>query len=344
MIKVAQQFTGHNLSSGLLTDFKNSMSIQNDELSMISFWCDSQKYKTPLQQIKFYKKKAKENSPDICVVRGLGPESLYAIIGLKLGGVKKIIVGIHGMYSDLTHICFLKKIFCKKIMEPLILKKSTFFYTVYNNFERQDLIRKYRKKYYGFIYNPVDSKRMACNSYVATKEKKDIINFLYLGRIEKEKGIGEYIGAIEQITKLYDDCFFTFVGSGSYKILSKNHKIRVLPETSETFKFYSNSEVFVLPSYHENLPFSLLEAASYGCYCVATNVGGVSEIAKCIPNCIVIPPKSKDALAEALLKMRKDIGENGFRRFKPNFDSFSFETYCSKMVDVITKTQRNCKK
>ncbi|MFL5767598.1 MAG: glycosyltransferase, partial [Actinomycetota bacterium] len=66
-------------------------------------------------------------------------------------------------------------------------------------------------------------------------------------------------------------------------------------------------DVFCLPSLHEGLPLSLLEALAVGVPVVATSVGGVPE-ALANGGGAVVPPSDAGALATALLELLGDPG------------------------------------
>ena len=59
------------------------------------------------------------------------------------------------------------------------------------------------------------------------------------------------------------------------------------------------ADLFVLPSLYENLPCALIEATASGLPCVATAVGGVSEILNGVGG-LVCPPRDAHALAAAI--------------------------------------------
>ncbi len=142
-------------------------------------------------------------------------------------------------------------------------------------------------------------------------EKKDYNNhnLLYLGRITREKGIRELVAAFEDIRKVYPDSVLylggifeeeTFAGEieGREGIsflgwIDNEQKINMLSECS----------IFVLPSYFEGQPISLLEAMACGCCCVATQVGGIPQIITHGQNGILVEAGNKEALTDTLLSV-----------------------------------------
>ena len=62
----------------------------------------------------------------------------------------------------------------------------------------------------------------------------------------------------------------------------------------------SRSDVFVLPSYNEGLPISILEAMSYGCAIISTPVGGIPEVVK--DNGVLVQPGDIEGIAAAIAR------------------------------------------
>lgn len=62
----------------------------------------------------------------------------------------------------------------------------------------------------------------------------------------------------------------------------------------------SRTDVFVLPSYNEGLPISILEAMSYGCAVISTPVGGIPEVVR--ENGILVQPGDVGGIAAAITR------------------------------------------
>lgn len=87
-------------------------------------------------------------------------------------------------------------------------------------------------------------------------------------------------------------------------------------------------DAYILPSYHEGLPISILEAMSYSLPIISTNVGGIPEILKNGENGFIITPGDKDAIYRAILelmnneKLRMDMGKASYSKVQEHMPGF----------------------
>ena len=142
------------------------------------------------------------------------------------------------------------------------------------------------------------------------------VDFIYLGRRDPEKGLHELIAATALAAASYPDISVLISGQGNqsmYEIQSeslgvkRNVQFQFFHTHTEVMDALRQSRCLVLPSYHEGYPLVLLEAAAHGIPFIATRVGSVAEIFEGSEAGLIIPPKDKDALAEAMLQI---LGEN----------------------------------
>ncbi|WP_160163084.1 MULTISPECIES: glycosyltransferase family 4 protein [Haloferax] len=85
---------------------------------------------------------------------------------------------------------------------------------------------------------------------------------------------------------------------------------------------YSNSDIFVIPSWVEGCQLPPLEAMACKCAVVATNVGGVPDYAEDGVTASVVPPRDSSALINAVSELieneeqRKRLQQEGHKKVK----------------------------
>jgi len=164
-------------------------------------------------------------------------------------------------------------------------------------------------------------------------KSKEFITFLFLGDITERKGTWLLLKVIDEIkSNLSGKARFLIGGKGEIDKLNtiiKKDKLEnivkyigwVDGETKQ--KSFLDSNVFILPSYIEGLPISILEAMSYGLSIISTNVGGIPEVVHDEYNGYLIEPRSKEQLKKSILKcmenpsLMKSYGENSLKLVKP---------------------------
>jgi glycosyltransferase involved in cell wall biosynthesis len=119
--------------------------------------------------------------------------------------------------------------------------------------------------------------------------KKNKFTFLLISRLIYDKGILEYIEAIDVLKKEGIDAKFQLLGPIDVKhkrgipeemiqTWIEKGQVEYLGTTEDVRSFIENADCVVLPSYREGTPKTLLEAASMGKPIVATNVPGCNNV------------------------------------------------------------------
>lgn len=141
--------------------------------------------------------------------------------------------------------------------------------------------------------------------------------FLFVGRIVKDKGINELI---EAFVRLYHDNPFIrliLVGPCEDNLDPISQESRQIIDTYDDIipvgmksgvdllAYYAASDCFVMPSYREGFPNTVLEAGAMGLPSIVTDINGSREIIMDGVNGMVVPPHDTDGLYHAMGAMLK---------------------------------------
>lgn len=110
--------------------------------------------------------------------------------------------------------------------------------------------------------------------------------------------------------------------------------------TDKLLELYQKATLYVLPSYYEGLPTSLLEALSCGIPCIATDVAGNNELIINGVNGILIPPHNPEKLAAAIenLLCNKDLqNKYSINGRKTVVENYSWEIIAEKYIALYQK-------
>lgn len=104
--------------------------------------------------------------------------------------------------------------------------------------------------------------------------------------------------------------------------------------------YFEKTDIFAFPTYYNNETFGLvnLEAMQYKLPIVTTNEGGIPDVVKDGINGCVCERKDPVSLANGIEKLisdkdrRKELGENGYRRFKELFTLQKFNENFARII------------
>jgi len=178
--------------------------------------------------------------------------------------------------------------------------------------------------------------------------------FLLIARLLKAKGIKEYAEAASIVKKQYPDSVIQILGPKDpspnafpIKTLQELHDegvIEYLGETDDVRPFIKNCQVYVLPSYHEGLPRTVIEAMSIGRPIITTDVPGCRDTIIDNANGILVPAKNSNALAQAMIEMierRDEWNELGRRSRKFAEDIFDVNKVNQNLIAIIDQARKS---
>lgn len=162
----------------------------------------------------------------------------------------------------------------------------------------------------------------------------DYVNFVYIARLMKEKGIEEYLSAAEVIKKKYPNTQFHICGcdEGDYKErvkkMEKEGTILYHGMVKDMSTIYSFTHCTILPTFYpEGMNNVLLESAASGKVIITTDRAGCREIVEDGINGFIIRPQDSVDLIEKIEKFlslnveqQKAMGIAGRHMVEREFD------------------------
>ena len=142
------------------------------------------------------------------------------------------------------------------------------------------------------------------------------VQFLLIARLLADKGIREYVRAARVVRAKLPDTTFRLVGPPDPNPMAIQPReldewraegiVDVLPGTDDVRPHLAACDVYVLPSYREGTPRTVLEAMATGRPIVTTDAPGCRETTKIGENGFLVPVRDPDALAMAMIRLAED--------------------------------------
>ena len=185
--------------------------------------------------------------------------------------------------------------------------------------------------------------------YQPVNQKNDKTNFLFIGRLLKEKGIFDFIEAAKIVKQRYPNAKFTVLGrtdadnpgalhANQVQELVATGVIDYPGQVANVVDWIADSNVFVLPSYREGVPRSTQEAMAVGRAVITTDVPGCRETVIDGKNGFIVPKWNPQALAEKMIYFIENpeqiqvMGEESYKIAQEKFDA---EKVNQRLVNIL---------
>ena len=147
-------------------------------------------------------------------------------------------------------------------------------------------------------------------------KKGNSFTFLFVGRIVRDKGINELCQAFVKFHESHPDSRLWLVGRFEDELDPVSEDTRTLIENKksgieavgekrgeELLVYYAVADCFVMPSYREGFPNTVIEAGAMGLPSIVTDINGSREIITDGENGLIVPPRDEEHLFNAMQLM-----------------------------------------
>ncbi len=283
----------------------------------VKFYCvnDSNRGTNPFKVLslkKKYLKIIKSFAPDVVFTFMMKP-NIFGVRAAKKAGVKKIYSMVEGggdvFINNGLKWKLIRFAVCKMYRKSFKIPRKVFFI---NNDDKAEFISRGLVKEPQCVVIPgigVDLERF---SYRPIKNYR---TFLMIARMLKTKGVMEYCAAARAVKSKYPDAVFNYLGGeGNVTVADiqeyiDDKSINYLGTTDDVRPYIEDCAVYVLPSYREGMPVSVMEAEAVGRAVIATNVQGCRSAVKDGYNGYLVKKGSAEELAERMIFFLENTGK-----------------------------------
>ncbi|MGQ9578345.1 MAG: glycosyltransferase family 4 protein [Candidatus Aminicenantales bacterium] len=165
-----------------------------------------------------------------------------------------------------------------------------------------------------------------------SKEKREskpekMVTITYLSNLLVAKGIVDWLRAIPSLKKKYPQAQFKIAGEIWTEKKDKKRKQQIIQtnltevcklegvsylgpvDQEEKQRLLAATDIYVLPSYDEGQPLSLIEAMAASCAIVATSVGAIPDMIEDGRSGLLLPPGVPQLLIEKVCQLIENISE-----------------------------------
>jgi phosphatidylinositol alpha-mannosyltransferase len=210
-----------------------------------------------------------------------------------------------------------------------------------------ELAHSYFPGEYVTVPNGVDTRRFSPHTKPIERFKDDAFNILFVGRLDKRKGLKYLFKAVTTAARVVDRRLRVIVvGDDGLR----RHALPRMPAGVEVVfagvvankelpRYFASGDVFCSPATgQESFGIVLLEAMASGVPVIGTGIPGYLTILRDEWNSLVVPPRDADTLADAIVRLTRD--ESLRWRIRSNGLDFSRQYRWSHVVDRLEAIYR----
>jgi len=214
----------------------------------------------------------------------------------------------------------------------------------------RDFVARYIPGDYRVIPNGVDFEHFAVDVPPIGELCDGKLNILFVGRLEKRKGLDHLLGAYAHVKKGFPNSRLIVVGPGTRLRCKYMRRVSEMKLEDVVFtgrvsyadlsRYYQAADVFCAPATgEESFGIVLLEAMSAGKPIIASNISGYAGVVDDGIQGLLVPPKDEVALAQAITSLlsdpilRKRMGANG--RLKA--EEYRWEHVAQRVFDYYSE-------
>lgn len=285
----------------------------------------------------------KKVNPDIVFTFMIKPNT-FGVLAAKNAVVKNIFSMVEGagdvFINNGLKWRVIRKIVCHLYRKAFKNCKKVFFL---NNDDKAEFIqRKLVKSEQCEIIHGigVDLEKFA---YKPIKNHK---TFLMVARMLKTKGVYEYCECARNVKQKYPDAVFNYVGAeGTVKLAYiqeyiDDGSINYLGTTTDVRPYYEDCVAYILPSYREGVPVSVMEAEAIGRAVITSDANGCRDTVVNGENGFSVPVGNVDELAEKVIWCIEhpveveQLGKNARLFAEENFDQKKINTNILSTIQI----------
>lgn len=180
----------------------------------------------------------------------------------------------------------------------------------------------------------------------------DVIQLLYTGRIDPQKGLFELLDATDLLIKNGYNVICNIVGWESGRdepvkkaLIARAKEINIIDKVifhgrktvgEELNAAYREGDIYIIPSYHEGFPRTIWEAMANGLPVIATKVGSIPKYLD-QTNSVLIEPKDSQAIYTAIVKVieQQDFRKNLIKRGQLLSKENTLEQQTKKTISIL---------